>query len=262
MAHQQQIDFCKSVRQALPHLFVGRLVLDIGSLDINGNNQYLFDECMYIGVDLLPGRNVDIACLGHQLNLPDRSIDVIISTECFEHDQYYEKTLQNIVRMLKPGGLLLFSCASTDRPEHGTRRTRPQDAPLTQEFAEWGDYYKNLIEEDVRLAIDIDAIFGRFAFSTNVEAHDLYFWGIKDGELVGREDYSFQIGHHGLSVVLEAREEFVKELLDYVAERNEQIANLDYVVAERDGQIARLNRAIAERDRQIAKLHQAVADRG
>ena len=81
MAHQQQIDFCNSVKQLLPYFFYNRLVLDIGSLDINGNNQYLFDDCLYLGVDLLPGKNVDLITKGHALNLPDESVDVIVSTE-------------------------------------------------------------------------------------------------------------------------------------------------------------------------------------
>ena len=132
MAHNEQRDFCRSVKQILPSYFNNTMVLDIGSLDINGSNQFLFDDCLYIGVDVAEGRNVDLITTGHQLMLPDASVDVIISTECFEHDQFYDKTLKNIFRMLKPGGLFLFTCATTGRPEHGTRRTSPQDAPLLQ----------------------------------------------------------------------------------------------------------------------------------
>ena len=149
MAHPQQVEFCLSVKQKLPQFFSNRLVIDIGSLDINGNNQYLFEDCMYFGIDLLAGKNVDFAAKGHELNLPDASVDVIVSTECFEHDKFYSLTLKNIVRMLKPGGLFVFSCATTGRPEHGTRRTTPADAPFIQEDDEWGDYYKNLEENNL-----------------------------------------------------------------------------------------------------------------
>ena len=84
MAHPEQIEFCLSVKKYLPRFFSNRFVLDIGSLDINGNNQYLFDDCLYLGVDLFPGKNVDLAVKGHELQLPDASADVIISTECFK----------------------------------------------------------------------------------------------------------------------------------------------------------------------------------
>ncbi len=208
MAHQQQVDFCKSIKQSIPQFFSNRFVVDLGSLDINGNNQYLFDDCLYLGVDLMPGRNVDLATKGHELSLPDESVDVVISTECFEHDQFYPLTIKNIVRMIKPGGLFIFSCATTGRPEHGTRRTMPADAPFIQEFGEWADYYKNLEEGDIRSVLDIDAIFDRYAFSTNVETHDLYFWGVKKGLLINRYDYSFQIHQSELRSALKSRETF------------------------------------------------------
>lgn len=261
MAHQQQIDFCKSVKQQFPHLFYNRLALDIGSLDINGNNQYLFEDCLYIGVDLLPGRNVDLATKGHELSFPNESVDVIVSTECFEHDQFYALTIKNIVRMLKPGGLFIFSCATTGRPEHGTRRTTPSDAPFTQEFGEWSDYYKNLEEGDIRDILDMDAIFESYSFSINLETYDLYFWGVKKGMLINRHDYSFQIQQSNLRSGLKAKEMFVVELTGAVNERDGRISELGQTIAERDVQIADLAQAVAERDRQIAFLSQAVAER-
>lgn len=193
MAHKQQREFCESVKIRFPKYFKRKLIIDIGSLDINGSNQYLFENSGYIGVDLFPGKNVDIACKGHELGLPNESVDVVISTECFEHDSYYGKTIQNIYRMLKPGGLFIFSCATTGRPEHGTRRTTPDDAPFIQFLGEWGDYYKNLEESDIREILDLDESFKDYEFSSQHDTHDLYFWGIKKGDLIERYDYSFLI---------------------------------------------------------------------
>jgi GT2 family glycosyltransferase/SAM-dependent methyltransferase len=190
MAHPEQREFCNSVKSKLPGYFKNRLVLDIGSLDINGNNQYLFENCHYIGIDVAPGKNVDIVCKGHELNLPDATFDVIITTECLEHDQYWDKTLRNAVRLLKPGGLLIVTCATTGRPEHGTRRTSPQDAPLLQNQDDWADYYRNLEESDLRQVIDFESTFSDFHFSTNSKSHDLYFYGIKKGVFQERLDYS------------------------------------------------------------------------
>lgn len=193
MAHQQQQNFCNSVKEKFPKFFDGKFVVDIGSLDINGNNQYLFTNSGYIGVDLFSGRNVDICSKGHELGLPDESVDVVISTECFEHDSHYEKTIKNIYRMLKPGGLFVFSCATTGRREHGTRRTTPEDAPFIQSLGEWADYYKNLNESDIRAIFDIDSAFASYEFSSQHETHDLYFWGVKKGQFAERKDYSFLV---------------------------------------------------------------------
>jgi len=91
----------------------------------------------------------------------------------------------NIIKMLKPGGLFLFTCASTGRPEHGTRRTSPIDAPLLIQISEeWSDYYKNLTESDIRKIVNFDNAFpdGEFQYRfENGVPIDLYFYGIKGG---------------------------------------------------------------------------------
>jgi hypothetical protein len=62
VAHPEQQEYCKSVRNKFPEYFKNVLILDIGSLDINGNNRYLFDSSsVYIGVDVALGQNVDFA---------------------------------------------------------------------------------------------------------------------------------------------------------------------------------------------------------
>ena len=66
-----------------------------------------------------------------------------------------------------------MTCATEGRAEHGTTRTIPKDSPFTT------DYYLNLTEEDFRQAIDIEKTFSTFAFHTNENPNDLYFWGIK-----------------------------------------------------------------------------------
>lgn len=179
MSHAQQQDFCKRVKEKYPEYFLNKNVLDVGSLDINGNNRYLFDNCSYLGIDVGSGNNVDVVSLAHEFNSPDNYYDVVISTECFEHDMYYEKSIKNIIRMLKPGGMFLFTCASDGRPEHGTNKTKPEDAPLLSAYDNWGDYYKNLNEQDIRSIVNIDDTFSKYYFEYEPAACDLYFYGFK-----------------------------------------------------------------------------------
>lgn len=176
MAHHEQLQFLKSIKSRFPESFENVKVLDVGSLDINGNNRILFEKSDYTGIDVGDGRNVDIVSLGHEFKAPADSYDTIISTECFEHDMYFEKTLRNIIRMLKPGGLFVFTCATAGRPEHGTSRSEPDSSPLTSSINEWTDYYKNITEDDIRSAINIDRLFSDYMFT--VREHDLYFYGI------------------------------------------------------------------------------------
>jgi len=178
MAHVQQQEFFKRVQEKFPERFKNCSVLDIGSLDVNGNNRFLFENYIYVGVDVGPGPNVDVVCKGHEYK-SDILFDVVISSECFEHDMFYPDTIRNCVSLTKEGGLFTFTCASTGRAEHGTRKVNPQDAPLLNGMEEWADYYKNLTEEDIRQVIDVESIFSEYYFQYNPAGYDLYFWGIK-----------------------------------------------------------------------------------
>jgi SAM-dependent methyltransferase len=180
MAHDKQRDFFRKVRDKYPHFFTDVKVLDIGSLDINGNNRHVFTHpYYYVGVDLNKGSNVDVVCPGHLYDCGFQ-YDIVISSECFEHDMYYARTLQNMVKLLRSGGLMVFTSASTGRPEHGTLRSNPGDAPFLIDMDEkWANYYKNLTEDDIRSIIDINNTFTFFEFEYEPVSCDLYFWGIK-----------------------------------------------------------------------------------
>lgn len=176
MAHPEQQHFCLSVKDRFPHLFTGVDVLDIGSLDINGNNRYLFSYYTYTGVDVGEGKNVDVVSKGHEYK-PNKQFDVVISTECFEHDQHWRETIKNCIDLTKEGGLFIFSCATTGRQEHGTTRTTPQDSPFTHSL--FNDYYMNLEEKDIREVFNPEEFFSVYEFGTNMNTKDLYFFGIK-----------------------------------------------------------------------------------
>lgn len=174
MAHKIQQEFCLRIKRELPEYFKDKIVLDVGSGDVNGNNRYLFKDCFILGVDVALGPNVDIVDNAHNLKFVDNFFDTAISTECFEHDQYWIGTIKNIIRMLKNEGLFLFTCATTGRPEHGTLKSKPYQSFATRIGI---DYYKNLTEDDIRQNINIEKYFSQFEFI--VKAQDLYFWGIK-----------------------------------------------------------------------------------
>lgn len=179
MSHSAQREFCLKVKQRFPKMFFGVRVLDCGSLDINGNNRDLFEKSQYVGIDIGLGKNVDLVCRTHEHCAETGYYDVVISTECLEHDMYYVVSFQNMVRMLRSGGLLLFTCATIGRKEHGTRRSFPNDSPMTAIYPGWADYYRNLTEADVREVLPIEEIFSSFEFTVHTEHQDLHFWGIR-----------------------------------------------------------------------------------
>jgi SAM-dependent methyltransferase len=171
VSHQAQIDFVSSVKAQFPEFFAGGRVLEIGSLNINGSVRDFFVNAEeYVGCDLGEGKGVDIVCAGHELPYADGHFDVAISCECFEHDRHWRKTFSKMVDLVRVGGLVVFSCATTGRREHGTTRTSPADAPFTN------DYYMNLEAGHFGLLVKR---FSRHEFSENQSPRDLYFWGIK-----------------------------------------------------------------------------------
>lgn len=178
MSHVAQQNFFKKVKERFPEKFENCSVLDIGSLDVNGNNHFLFNNYKYVGVDVAEGKNVTVVSKGHEFT-SDELFDVVISSECFEHDMFYPETIKNCIRLTKSEGLFTFTCASEGRPEHGTAKFKPEDAPLLKNFDEWFDYYKNLTELNIREVFNPEDFFSEYQFEYNPNDFDLYFWGIK-----------------------------------------------------------------------------------
>ncbi len=180
MAHHQQLEFIDAVKAELPEFFRRRRVLEVGSLDINGSIRSAFADCDYTGTDLSPGPGVDLACPGQMLAFPSQSFDVSLSCECFEHNPYWVETWSNMLRMTRPGGLVLMTCATTGRREHGTARGAPESSPFTVEHG-W-NYYRNLSRADFERRFDLRRWFTDHEFIVSAESFDLYFVGIlKDG---------------------------------------------------------------------------------
>lgn len=180
--HWEARHFTMFVKQTLSDFFANKRVLDVGSGDINGNNRYLFDNCHYDGNDVIEANNVTIVSKTKDLPFVNHLFDTIISTECFEHDPEYAESFVKIYNMLKPGGLFCFTCASTDRPEHGTRRTTPGDSYGTiGNLDDMSDYYKNLTAQDVNDVMPFNQLFSAWDTYYNDASKDLYFIGIKKG---------------------------------------------------------------------------------
>ena len=172
MAHQAQYDFMNKVHTQFPSYFNKSKVLEVGSYNINGTLRTFFNEpSLYIGLDLAMGRDVDIVCSGHLYDSDER-FDTLLSSECFEHNEYWKETIENMIRLSRKYSLIIFTCATNNRPEHGTNRTSPLDS-LT---ASSSDYYKNLGISDFISVLDFNKIFLKYSFEINMD--DLYFWGI------------------------------------------------------------------------------------
>jgi ubiquinone/menaquinone biosynthesis C-methylase UbiE len=178
--HEEAKNFLLYAKNNFQNYFKNIKVLDVGSGDINGNNRYLFTDCEYEGNDVIEGKNVTIVSRTKYLKFEDNFFDTIISSECFEHDPEYKQSLKKIYAMLKPNGLFVFTCASTNRYEHGTRRTTKTDSLGTiGEIEDMQDYYKNLTKHDINEVLNLNENFSYHEMYYNKQLCDLYFVGIK-----------------------------------------------------------------------------------
>jgi len=181
--HIQAREFTKFAKSIFKDFFVNKKVLDVGSGDINGNNRFLFENCEYHGNDVIKAPNVTIVSKTKDLPFCSKTFDTIISTECFEHDSTYKQSFLKIYDMLKHDGLFVFTCASTGRPEHGTRRTTPRDSYGTiGNISDMIDYYKNLTEQDLNDVLNLNNLFTVWDTYYCSKHKDLFFLGIKKGK--------------------------------------------------------------------------------
>ena len=183
--HEQARQFTLFVKRIFMDYFKNKTVLDVGSGDINGNNQFLFEKCIYHGNDVVAAPNVTIVSKTKDLPYENSYFDTIISTECFEHDPEYSASFLKIYNMLKPNGLFAFTCASTGRGEHGTRRTSGNDSYGTiGHLEDMQDYYRNITDIDLNDVLHLNDTFTTWDTYYNSETKDLYFVGIKKGDKI------------------------------------------------------------------------------
>lgn len=180
MAHKHQLNFVKTLSSNLAKSYFDKDIIEIGSYDVNGHIRSFFNSKSYLGVDLTNGPNVDLVFDASELNHSDSTYDMSISCECFEHNPKWLKTFLNMIRMTKEGGVVIFSCATKGRLEHGTSRTSPLVSPGT--YAVGWNYYLNLTERDFKKHVNLDNYFDSYFFMVNKYESDLYFAGIKRGK--------------------------------------------------------------------------------
>ena len=99
-------------------------ILEIGAFDVNGSlKDFKHEDCEWIGVDLEPGKGVDIVIeRASKLPFVDNSFDLVVATSVFEHDPTFWLTFNEMLRVVKPDGFI-FICA----PSNGWVHRYPMD---------------------------------------------------------------------------------------------------------------------------------------
>ena len=89
-------------------------VIDIGSQDVNGSlRQVTPAQFEYVGLDFQKAKGVDILLEDpYSLPLADASVDIALSSSCFEHSEMFWVVFLEVMRVLKPTGLFYLNAPS------------------------------------------------------------------------------------------------------------------------------------------------------
>jgi len=89
-------------------------IYEFGSLQVEGQEIWadlrpFFKEKKFIGCDMRKGPGVDILLDLQDIDLPSNSVGTVLLLETLEHVEYPRRAVDEIFRILKPGGLLITS---------------------------------------------------------------------------------------------------------------------------------------------------------
>jgi SAM-dependent methyltransferase len=99
---------------------IDKVVVDIGGQNVNGSLRKFFTSrgMKYICLDIVKHPSVDIVINpGDKLPFETGSIDLIVSTSCFEHDPCFWLSFKEMARILRMGGYIYIN-APTNGPYH------------------------------------------------------------------------------------------------------------------------------------------------
>jgi SAM-dependent methyltransferase len=99
-------------------------IVEIGSQDVNGSIREVAPATYnYIGLDFAAAKGVDIVLPdAYHFPFENDTVDIIVTSSCFEHAEFFWVTFLEGIRILKPGGLFYINA-----PSKGQYHAYPQD---------------------------------------------------------------------------------------------------------------------------------------
>jgi hypothetical protein len=167
----------KFVARAVMQLEPRQRVLELGSRTVEGPWPYsgsirpLFPGAEYVGVDVMPGVNVDF--LGDAATWrpePFRQFDTVVCTETLEHKPHADQLCQNARSLLEVGGVFILTAAGVGRNPHSAvdgGALRP------------GEFYRNVNRAQLQEWL---APFGFAMIDASTTPGDIYALAVKLGD--------------------------------------------------------------------------------
>jgi SAM-dependent methyltransferase len=108
--------FLRGTARAIFETFpVPEPIVEIGSYQVEGQQDLcdlrgFFADKDYLGVDMREGPGVDLVASVEKLPLADHSVGCVIALSTFEHVQRFWLGFEELIRVLRPDGMLVISC--------------------------------------------------------------------------------------------------------------------------------------------------------
>jgi SAM-dependent methyltransferase len=101
-----------------------KTIVEVGSRDVNGSiRQFAAPQHDYIGLDFDSGRGVDVVIEDpYCFPLKTESADIVLTSSCFEHSEFFWLTFLDCQRILKPDGVMYLNV-----PSNGLFHRHPVD---------------------------------------------------------------------------------------------------------------------------------------
>lgn len=89
-------------------------IIEIGAQDVNGSLREVSPPYFeYVGVDFVAGKGVDVVITDpYALPFADGEADVVLTSSCFEHSEMFWLLFLEVLRIMKPRGLLYLNVPS------------------------------------------------------------------------------------------------------------------------------------------------------
>lgn len=121
--HAESLTLMAQQLDRLPKMsMIGKKVLDVGSININGSYRELVESlgATYTGLDVQSGPNVDIiADDPYRYPFPRESFDAVLCGNALHNMEAFWLVIPEMVRVLKPGGLIAVVAVTWNRPKAG-----------------------------------------------------------------------------------------------------------------------------------------------
>ena len=189
MHYENRLFWSRTVRQYPRYFQDPSRVIEFGSLNINGSLRDFFHVTDHVGIDWRPGPCVDVVSLAHEAPFEAETFDTVLSASMLEHDPHWKESLDKMISVMKPEGILVLTWGAARNPRH-----HPEAAPdggfhalkagLVIEALKAAGIYIHVFQYERTLCLDYDD--EPFKEAHRVRENPLY--GMGETVLIGFKD--------------------------------------------------------------------------